>query len=77
MMNQSVRARLSVLMFLQYFVWESWYVTLGTYLFKTFQSDAVQVGFAYANLSILIADRYFFAQKVLGILHLIGTLTLY
>ncbi len=87
MMNQSVRVRLSVLMFLQYFVWGSWYVTLGTYLFKTLQSDAVQVGYAYANLSIaaiispffigLIADRYFFAQKVLGILHLTGALTLY
>lgn len=85
-MKQSVRVRLSVLMFLQYFVWGSWYVTLGTYLFKTLHSDAVQVGYAYANLSIaaivspffvgMIADRFFSAQKVLGTLHLIGALTL-
>lgn len=87
MMKQSVRFRLSALMFLQYFVWGSWYVTLGTYLFKALQSDAVQVGYAYANLSIaaiispffvgMIADRYFSAQKVLGVLHLTGAITLY
>jgi len=86
-MKNSIRLRLSLLMFLEYFVWGAWYVTMGTYLLTSLQVDAVQVGAAYANLSIaaifspffvgLIADRFFCAQKVLGILHLLGGFTLY
>lgn len=86
-MKQSVRISLSVLMFLEYFTWGAWYVTMGTYLFTNFKADAIQVGSSYANLSIaaiispffvgLIADRYFSAQKVLGVLHLLGAATLF
>nr|WP_121272291.1 nucleoside permease [Pedobacter schmidteae] len=86
-MQKSIRLRLSSLMFLEYFIWGSWYVTMGTYLFTNFKADAIQVGSSYANLSIaaiispffvgLIADRFFAAQKVLGILHLMGGVTLY
>lgn len=86
-MKKSIRFRLSCLMFLEYFIWGAWYVTMGTYLFTNFKADAIQVGSSYANLSIaaivspffvgLIADRYFSAQKVLGILHLLGAATLY
>ena len=86
-MNLSIRFRLSTLMFLQYFVWGAWYVTMGTYLLKALNADAIQIGSSYANLSIaaiispffvgLIADRFFSAQKVLGILHLLGAVTLY
>ena len=86
-MQKSIRVRLSSLMFLEYFIWGSWYVTMGTYLFTNFKADAIQVGSSYANLSIaaiispffvgLIADRFFAAQKVLGVLHLMGAITLY
>lgn len=86
-MNNSIRLRLSVLMLLQYFVWGAWYVTMGTYLLSSLEVNASQVGAAYANLSIaaifspffvgLIADRFFAAQRVLGILHLMGAVTLY
>ncbi|MBC9929898.1 nucleoside permease [Chitinophaga qingshengii] len=86
-MSLSVRVRLSVLMLLEYFTWGAWYVTMGTYLITALKADAVQVGAAYANLSIaaiispffvgLIADRFFAAQKVLGVLHLAGAATLY
>jgi nucleoside transporter len=86
-MKRSIRFSLSSLMFLEYFIWGAWYVTMGTYLFSNFKTDAIQVGSAYANLSIaaiispffvgLIADRYFSAQKVLGVLHLMGAATLY
>lgn len=86
-MQKSIRVRLSSLMFLEYFIWGSWYVTMGTYLFTNFKADAIQVGSSYANLSIaaiispffvgLIADRFFAAQKVLGVLHLMGAATLY
>lgn len=86
-MKSSVRMGLSVLMFFEYFTWGAWYVTMGTYLFANFKADAIQVGSSYANLSIaaiispffvgLIADRFFAAQKVLGVLHLLGAATLY
>src|SRR5690606_41989198 len=82
----SVRVRLSLAMFLEFFTWGAWYVTLGTYLFVRFDASAVQVGSAYANFSIaaalspvfvgLIADRYFAAQRVLGVLHLVGAAVL-
>lgn len=78
----SLRVRLSLAMFLEFFTWGAWYVTLGTYLFDRFGASAVQVGSAYANFSLaaalspvfvgLIADRYFAAQRVLGVLHLLG-----
>lgn len=74
-------------MFFEYFIWGTWYVTMGTYLFANFDVSAVQVGSSYANLSIaaiispffvgLVADRYFAAQRVMGVLHLIGAATLY
>src|SRR5690606_12924375 len=86
-MQNSVRIKLSFLMFLEYFIWGAWYVTMGTYLFTNFDASAMQVGSSYANLSIaaiispffvgLIADRYFAAQKVIGTLHLAGACTLY
>lgn len=72
---------------MEYFIWGAWYVTMGTYLLTSLKADALQVGAAYANLSIaaifspffvgLIADRFFSAQKVLGILHVMGAITLY
>ncbi|HWK57279.1 MAG TPA: nucleoside permease [Parapedobacter sp.] len=81
-MSISLRARLSLAMFLEFFTWGAWYVTLGTYLFEQLGASAVQVGSAYANFSIaaalspvfvgLVADRYFAAQRVLGVLHLLG-----
>jgi nucleoside transporter len=84
LMRQSIKFRLSLLM---YFTWGAWYVTMGTHLFANFKADAIQVGSSYANLSIaaiispffvgLIADRYFSAQKVLGVLHLLGAATLF
>lgn len=86
-MKSSIRIQLSLLMFLQYFIWGAWYVTMGTYIFSNLKADAVQVGSAYANLSIaaivspfvigLIADRFFAAEKVMGILHLSGAVVLY
>ena len=74
-------------MFLEYFIWGAWYVTMGTYLFANLDASAVQVGSSYANLAVaaiispflvgLIADRYFEAQKVIGALHIAGSIVLY
>ena len=86
-MKQPTRIQLSAMMFLQFFIWGSWYVTMGTYLDKILHADGVQVGAAYSAMAIatiispffvgMIADRYFSAQKVLGVLHLVGALLLY
>jgi nucleoside transporter len=75
------------MMFLEFFVWGSWYVTMGTYLDKVLGASGVQVGAAYSAMAIatifspffvgMIADRFFAAQKVLGVLHLAGAALLY
>jgi nucleoside transporter len=80
-MRPTTRIQLSVMMFLQFVVWGSWYGQLSKYLFAI-GFDGVQVGNVYATFSIamiispflvgMLADRFFAAQKVLGILNLIG-----
>ncbi len=86
-MNTSVRVRLSALMFLEFFVWGAWYVTMGTYLDKVLHASGVEIGAAYSAMAIatiispffvgMIADRFFPAQRVLGVLHLVGAVLLY
>lgn len=86
-MNQTTRIQLSALMFLEFFIWGAWYVTMGTYLDKVLHASGLQVGAAYSAMAIatiispffvgMIADRFFAAQKVLGVLHLAGAALLY
>jgi nucleoside transporter len=75
------------MMFLQYYVWGSWYVTMGTFMTKILNANGIQIGAAYSALAIatmispffigMIADRFFAAQKVMGVLHLTGALLLF
>lgn len=86
-MKSATRIQLSVMMFLEFFIWGSWYVTMGTYLTTTLRATDVENGMAYGTQSLgaiiapfvigLIADRFFSAQKILGVLHLIGALLLF
>ena len=78
--------RLSLMMFLEFFVWGSWFVTLATHLGQI-GFTGTQIGYAYLMNNIaaiispffvgMIADRYFASQKVMGVLHLIGAIILY
>jgi len=82
-----VRAQLSFMMLLEYFIWGSWYVTLGTYMTEYLHASGAQIGAAYGALAIatiispffvgFIADKYFAAQKIMGVLHLIGAALLF
>ncbi|HMJ69356.1 MAG TPA: nucleoside permease [Cyclobacteriaceae bacterium] len=82
-----VRAQLSIMMLLEYFIWGSWYVTMGSYMGEYLLSTGGQVGAAYGALAIatiispffigFIADRYFAAQRIMGLLHLIGAALLF
>ena len=86
-MNSTTRIQLSIMMFLQFFMWGAWYGQMSKYLMTTLSATGDQVGNAYAAFSLamliapffvgMIADRYFAAQKVLGVLCLLGAGVLY
>ena len=86
-MNLNKKILLSLMMFLQYFIWGAWYVTMGTYMGEHLKSSGVQIGAAYSALAIatmispffvgLIADRFFAAQRIMGVLHLMGAVLLF
>ena len=81
-MSYFIKFQLSLMMFLQFFIWGSWFVTLGTFLSKNLDATGIQSSIAFSTQSWgaiiapvfigLIADKYFNAEKILGILHLIG-----
>ena len=81
-MQTRLKAQLAVFMFLQYFIWGSWYVSMAAYLDKTLKFGGQEVGAAYGAFAIgsmispffvgLIADRYFASEKLLGVLGLLG-----
>jgi nucleoside transporter len=86
-MKSNASVLLSLMMFVEYFIWGSWYVTLGTYMKTNLDSSGLQIGAAYSALAIatmispfiigLIADRFFAAQKIMGVLHLLGAVLLF
>ncbi len=85
-MKTNIRIQLSVMMFIQFFIWGSWYVTANIYL-KKIGFGPTDVGSIYSTISLaaivaplfvgIIADRFFEAQKVLAVSHLVGAGLLY
>ena len=83
----ALKIKLSVFMFLQYFIWGAWYVSMGTYLVNVLNFGGEQVGAAYGAFAIgsmispffvgLIADRFFASEKLLGALGILGGLALF
>jgi nucleoside transporter len=87
-MKFSIRLQLSAMMFLNFFIWGIWFVTMSTYLMKgNIGASGGQTGLAYGTQCLgaiiapfiigMIADKFFAAQKILGVLHLAGAVLLY
>lgn len=82
----SLKMRLIIMSFLQFFVWGAWLITVANYWFGTKQWDGTQFGAIFSTMGIasifmptlcgIIADRWLNAEKLYGILHILGGLTL-
>ncbi len=86
-MSSKLKFQLSIMMFLEFFIWGGWFVTLGSFLGNNLGASDSESAMAYSTQSFgaiiapfiigLIADRYFNAEKILGILHLAGAVLMY
>ena len=86
-MKTKIQVQLSLMMFLEFFIWGAWYVTMGTYLPNSLHTTDPETAMAYSTQSWgailapfiigLIADKYINAERILGILHLLGALLMY
>jgi len=82
----NTKLRLTILSFLQFFIWGSWLITIGAYWFQTKHWSGAQFGAIFSTMGIasifmpslmgIVADKYVNAEKLYGILHILGGLTL-
>ncbi|MCI0921301.1 MFS transporter [Sphingobacterium rhinopitheci] len=86
-MTTIIKTKLSFMMFLEFFIWGAWFVTLGTFLTQNLKADDFEIANVFSTQSLgaiiapfivgMIADRFFNAERVLAILHLLGAILLY
>jgi nucleoside transporter len=86
-MNTTNKIKLSSMMFLEFFIWGAWFVTLGTFLGTNLKASGAETAAVFSTQSWgaiiapfiigLIADRYFNAERILGVLHLVGAFLMY
>lgn len=86
-MKVTTRVQLSLMMFLEFFIWGGWFVTLGTFLGTNLKASGNQTADVFSTQSWgaiiapfivgLIADRFVNAERILGVLHIIGAILMY
>lgn len=86
-MNSIIKTKLSLMMFLEFFIWGAWFVTLGTFLNNNLKAEGFEIANIFSTQSLgaiiapfivgMIADRFFNAERVLAVLHLVGAVLLY
>ncbi len=86
-MKRTAQIQLSLMMFLEFFIWGGWFVTLGTFLGDNLNATGAESSLAFSTQSWgaiiapfiigLIADRYFNAERILGVLHIAGAILMY
>jgi NHS family xanthosine MFS transporter len=82
----SIKLRLTVLSFLQFFIWGAWLITIGAYWFQTKHWSGAQFGAIFSTMGIasifmpslmgIVADKWVNAEKLYGVLHILGGITL-
>ncbi|MEE4580852.1 nucleoside permease [Paenibacillus polymyxa] len=83
----AMKTRLRIMNFFQFFIWGSWLVTLGSYMINTLHFTGAQVGIVYSSkglaaiimpsLAGIIADRWIKANRLYGIFHVLGAISLF
>ena len=83
----NIRLRLIIMNFLEFFVWGSWLISMGAYMFNVLHFSGIQVGSIYGTMGVasiftpalfgIVADRWLNAERVLGLCHIIGALLLF
>ncbi|AWH73672.1 MFS transporter [Dokdonia sp. Dokd-P16] len=86
-MKSTTKFQLSLMMFLEFFIWGGWFVTLGTFMGNNLSAEGGEIAAAFSTQSWgaiiapfiigLIADRFFNAERILGVLHIIGAVLMY
>lgn len=83
----NIKLRLTVMNFLQFFIWGSWLLTIGAYWFQTKQWSGTEFGAIFSTMGIaslfmpaiagIIADRWIRAERLYGVFHILGAVMLF